>query len=185
VDWSTQPDARLVEALADDASALAPLYDRHARLVFGLALAVLGSPDEAEDLTQEVFLSLAGPCGFDAARGTLPAFLTTLTRSRALDRLRQRGRRTRLLRASYEAAPPTAPPPGPAEQVSQQECTARVRAALDGLPAAERRAIELAYYQGLTQAEIADEVGAPLGTVKSWCRRGLLGLRDALADLLE
>ena len=84
MDWSNQPDERLLEALADDPSALAPLYDRHARLVYGLAMAVLGNADEAADLTQEVFLSLCNVHGYDVARGTVGAYLTTVTRTRAL-----------------------------------------------------------------------------------------------------
>ncbi len=178
-------DEELVARLADDPSALGPLYDRHARLVYGLALAILGGPDEAQDLTQEVFLSLCTQTAFDPARGTLGAFLTTLVRSRAIDRLRRRGRRVRLLRAQWESAPPPEPPPTPLDRVSEERSAERVRRALADLPVQERRALEMAYYQGLTQAEIADELGAPLGTVKSWCRRGLVGLKTTLADLVD
>ena len=178
-------DEELVARLADDPSALGPLYDRHARLVYGLALAILGGPDEAQDLTQEVFLSLCTQTAFDPARGTLGAFLTTLVRSRAIDRLRRRGRRVRLLRAQWESAPAPEPPPTPLDRVSEERSAERVRRALADLPAQERRALEMAYYQGLTQAEIADELGAPLGTVKSWCRRGLVGLKKTLADLVD
>jgi RNA polymerase sigma-70 factor, ECF subfamily len=179
------PDEELVSRLAVDPQALAPLYDRHARLVYGLALAILGSADEAQDLTQEVFLSLCGSERYDATRGTLGAFLTTLVRSRAIDRLRRRTRRVRLLRTQWESAPAPEPPPMPADRVAQAEYAARVRRALGALPEQERRALEMAYYQGLSQAEIAQDLGAPLGTVKSWCRRGLLSLKSALADLVD
>jgi len=185
VDWSNQPDERLLEALADDPSALGPLYDRHARLVYGLALAVLSNADEAADLTQEVFLSLCREHGYDARRGTVGAFLTTVTRTRAIDRLRGRTRRVRLLRQHHTATPVPVPAPTPVERISQAECTGRVRKALDGLPPSERRALEMAYFQGLTQAEIAEELQTPLGTVKSWCRRGLLALKQELGDLVE
>lgn len=185
MDWSTEPDERLLEALADDPSALAPLYDRHARLVYGLALAVLGNADEAADLSQEVFLSLCTAHGYDATRGTLGAFLTTMTRTRAIDRLRRRTRRVRLLRDHHAATPVPVASPTPLERITQAECTERVRQALDALPPNERRALEMAYFQGLTQAEIAEDLDAPLGTVKSWCRRGLFALKGALGDLVD
>jgi RNA polymerase sigma-70 factor, ECF subfamily len=185
VDWSNQPDERLLEALADDPSALAPLYDRHARLVYGLAMAVLGNADEAADLTQEVFLSLCNVHGYDVARGTVGAYLTTVTRTRAIDRLRRRTRRVRLLREHHVATPVPVALPTPVERLTQAESTVRVRQALAELPDNERRALEMAYFQGLTQAEIAEDLQTPLGTVKSWCRRGLLTMKKSLGDLVE
>jgi len=179
------PDEVLLRALATDRAALGPLYDRYGGLVYGLARAILESPDEAEDLTQEVFVTLCQRTLYDPARGSLGAFLTTLTRSRAIDRLRSRSRRLRILRATWRSAPPPDPGAPPAERIATRECAARVRGALADLPADQRRALELVYYRGLTQAEIAATLDAPLGTVKSWCRRGLLGLRTALADLVE
>ena len=73
----------------------------------------------------------------------------------------------------------------PLDRMSTAECSVRVRHALAELPSRERRALEMAYYQGLTQVEIAETLGAPLGSVKSWCRRGLIGLKDALGKLVE
>ena len=122
---------------------------------------------------------------YDASRGSVGAFLTTLVRSRAIDRLRRRSRSVRLLRAQWESAPLPELPVTPQDRVSAAECSARVREALGGLPESERRVIEMAYYRGLTQAEIADELGAPLGSVKSWCRRGLINLKGALGELVE
>lgn len=185
MDWSTEPDERLLEALAEDPSALGPLYDRHANLVYGLGLAILGNADEAADLTQEVFLSLCNEHVYDARRGTIGAYLTTVVRTRAIDRLRRRTRRVRLLRDWHAATPPVDPTPSPLERLSSAESSERVRAALATLPENERRALEMAYFQGLTQAEIADDLGAPLGTVKSWCRRGLITMKKALGDLVE
>jgi RNA polymerase sigma-70 factor (ECF subfamily) len=184
VDWSTEPDERLLAALAEDPSALGPLYDRHSRLVYGLAMAVLGNADEAADLTQEVFLSLCQEHTYDAARGSVGAYLTTVTRTRGIDRLRRRTRRVRLLRDHHEATPVPTPEPTPVERVSTAECSVRVRAALGELPETERRALEMAYFQGLTQAEIAADLDVPLGTVKSWCRRGLITLKKSLGDLV-
>ena len=91
----------------------------------------------------------------------------------------------RLLREHHAAAPVPMPLPTPAERISEAECGVRVRKALDALPPNERRALEMAYFQGMTQAEIADELGTPLGTVKSWCRRGLLAMKTSLGDLVE
>ncbi len=183
---SAEPsDEVLLSALGTDRAALGPLYDRYGGLVYGLARAILQSQDEAEDLTQEVFVMLCQGTTYDVRRGSLGAFLTTLTRSRAIDRLRSRGRRLRILRASWRSAPPIDLPAAPVDRIATRECSARVRRAVAELPANERRVLEMVYYQGLTQAEIAATLDAPLGTVKSWCRRGLLGLRAALADLVE
>jgi len=181
----SRTDAELVAALrADDGSALGALYDRHGGLVYGVALAILRSPQEAEDLTQEVFVALCGHLGYDAARGELAGFLVTATRSRAIDRVRARGRHLRLLRRWHETAPAGASPATPLQNVSTKQRTERVRVALTELSEREREVLELAYFQDLTQSEIADRLGAPLGSVKSWARRGLLSLRDNLQDLV-
>ncbi len=183
---SAEPsDDVLLGTLATDRAALGPLYDRYGSLVYGLARAILQSQEEAEDLTQEIFVMLCRGTTYDVGRGSLGAFLTTLTRSRAIDRLRSRGRRLRILRASWRSAPPPDLPAAPVDRITTRECSERVRSAVAELPANERRVLEMVYYQGLTQAEIAATLDAPLGTVKSWCRRGLLGLRAALADLVE
>ena len=178
-------DEVLLRTLGADRSGLGPLYDRYGGLVYGLARAILQSQEEAEDLTQEVFVMLCQGTTYDATRGSLGAFLTALTRSRAIDRLRSRGRRLRILRASWQNAPPPVMPMPAVDRLTMRERSERVRSAVAGLPANERRVLEMVYYKGLTQAEIAATLDTPLGTVKSWCRRGLLGLRAALADLVE
>lgn len=182
---TTPSDEELLNALADDPSALGTLYDRYGGLVYGLAHKVLANPDEAADLTQEVFLHLQSERKYDPARGTLGSFLATLTRSRAIDKLRARTRSGRILREVHRAAPPPERDPTPVERLAVAQSSERVRAAMATLGESERRALELAYYQGLTQTEIAEELGAPLGTVKSWCRRGLLAMKQALGDLVE
>lgn len=179
-------DEHLLGALAADPSALGALYDRYAGLVYGLALSALRNPQEAEDLTQEVFLTLLKQSSrYDAARGTLGAFLATMTRTRAIDRLRARTRSGRLLREVHRDAPPPPSVPMPHDRVSLKECSVRVREAMAALPQNERTVLEMAYYRGLSQAEIAEELDAPLGTVKSWSRRGLLTLKKQLGDLVE
>ncbi|HJQ83158.1 MAG TPA: sigma-70 family RNA polymerase sigma factor [Candidatus Binatia bacterium] len=178
-------DAELLDALrADDPTAIAALYDRHARLVYGLAVAILKSAEEAEDLTQEVFVALATVHAYDAGRGEVTPFLVTMTRSRAIDRLRARGRHVRLLRVWHGAAPAAPAPPTPPQQVHARELSDRVRAALAQLSEKERQVLELSYFAGLTQTEIAERLDAPLGSVKSWARRGLSSLKDHLEDLV-
>ena len=179
-------DADLLAALrADPSAALGTLYDRYARVVYGLANAMLASAAEAEDLTQDVFLALCGDNRYDPARGSLAAFLIAMTRSRAIDRLRARGRTQRLFEATDEPIGRAVGASEPADEVSLLQCASRVRAAVAGLPDDQRRVLELAYYRGLTQIEIADETGLPLGTVKTWTRKGLLALRGRLGDLLR
>jgi RNA polymerase sigma-70 factor (ECF subfamily) len=181
---SLAKDAELIAALAvDQASALGGLYDRYAGLVYGLAMKILGTQAEAEDLTQEIFLSLCTKCDYDPARGTLSAFLATLTRSRAIDRIRARTRKARFLDALGEAPITDDPIASPLEELSMAECSERVRAALAALPETQRRVLEMAYYRGLSQTEISAELDTPLGTVKSWARRGLFSLRESLAPL--
>src|SRR5262245_56927435 len=183
---AARADRELLDSLANDPSALEVLYDRYAGLVYGLALAALRSADDAQDLTQEIFLSLYRQAeSYDPARGALAGFLATMTRTRAIDRLRARSRKVRLLRDFQHSEPPAAKPPTALERISLAQCSERVRGALAQLPGEQRRVLEMAYYRGLSQSEIAADLDASLGTVKSWARRGLFALRDALGDLLE
>ena len=177
-------DGELLALLAvDQSTALGALYDRYSRLVYGLALSVLGSAAEAEDLTQEVFLVLCGKCDYDPARGTLSAYLVTMTRSRGIDKLRGRSRKTKLLEQWGDEVVPSGQVSSPADEIAMLECSTRVRGALAQLPEMQRRVLEMAYYKGMSQSEIAEDLEAPLGTVKSWSRKGLIALKDALADL--
>jgi RNA polymerase sigma-70 factor (ECF subfamily) len=183
----TEPsDAVLVDALETQGpSALAPIYDRYAGLVYGIGMQVLRDADAAADLTQEVFVTFSAKPAFDPSRGALGALLATMARTRAIDRVRYGTRSVRLLRRHHESEPPPPGPPTPADAMSVAERTERVRAALAELSGDERRVLELAYWGGLTQAEIAAELDTPLGTVKSWMRRGLLRMRGTLGDLVE
>ena len=177
-------DAELVEALAHDRNAaLGSLYDRHARLVYGLALAILTSRDEADDLTQEVFLALCTRSDYDPARGTLSAYLITMTRSRALDRLRARGSGQRFL-GRWERSQVLSSPFTPHEELALRQESGRVRGALAELSPPQRQVLALAYYKDLTQPEISAELDLPLGTVKTHARRGLQAMRRLLEDLL-
>lgn len=167
-----------------DADALAELYDRHARPVYSLALRIVQDQSDAEDLVQDVFTQAWRQASrFDASRGSVAAWLLTMTRSRAIDRLR--ARRVRPDRGiDVQPSPEIADASSTADQqLLSAEQVARVRSALDALPLLQRVAIELAYYEGLTHTEIADRLEQPLGTVKTRIRLALMKLREALAGL--
>src|SRR5262245_28532212 len=145
---AARADRELLDSLANDPSALEVLYDRYAGLVYGLALAALRSPDDAQDLTQEVFLSLYRQAeSYDPTRGALAGFLATMTRTRAIDRLRARTRKVRLLRDFHRESVPSSPSLTPLERMSMAQCSERVRAALALLPESQRRVIEMAYHR--------------------------------------
>ena len=181
-------DAPLVARLAaGDADALAVLYDRHGPTAFTLARAMVGGASDAEDVVAAVFAQLwQSAHRFDAARGSVTAWITTMTRSRALDLLRAQRRRSRLHeRAATADADGFAVPLGgggdtPDVDAERAELAVAVRESLTSLPPAQRRAIELAFFGGLSHSDIAAVLNEPLGTVKTRIRSGMLKLRDAL-----
>jgi RNA polymerase sigma-70 factor (ECF subfamily) len=154
-----------------DAAALGEFYDLHAGLVNGLALRILKNAAEAEDVVQEVFVQVWRQAErYDPSRGSVEAWLCTIARTRALDRLRRHSARRE------EAGERL---PGAVSAPRTEEALA-VRKALDTLSPDQRRALELAYYEGLTQTEIAEQLGQPLGTIKTRIRTAMLRLRDVL-----
>ena len=180
---STVADRAALERMArGDQDALGEIYDRHGRLVYSLALRIVRDQSDAEDIVQEVFSQAWRQAArYDASRGTVLGWLLTLTRSRAIDRLR--GRRVRPEPATDEAvlnAIPDRAAPADVQAVWAGQAT-QIRSAIEGLSVLQRVAIELAFYEGLTHAEIAERLELPLGTVKTRIRQGLLKLRDRLA----
>lgn len=193
-------DPALVRAVAGGSEdALAELYDRHASAIFALAVRLTDDRQVAEEVVQETFLALWNRAElYDAGTGSLAAWLHAIARNRAIDRLRAAGRRPRLVSIEPDwedesragLAERIAPDgevlggadrdPDPQEAAERTELGARVRTALEAMPEPERAAIVLAYRDGLTQSEIADRLGWPLGTVKTRTRRALLRLREAL-----
>ncbi len=168
-----------------EGEAVAELYDRHARAVYSLAFRILGDATEAEDVVQEVFSQAWRQASrYSEARGAVAAWLLTLARSRAIDRLR--AKRVRPGGVIDDRAAGRIADEGPAvdAQVLSSEQVARVRAALDELPLLQRAAIELAYFEGLSHAEIAARLEQPLGTVKTRIRLAMMKLRDVLAGVL-
>ncbi|HMF94561.1 MAG TPA: sigma-70 family RNA polymerase sigma factor [Vicinamibacterales bacterium] len=173
----------LARVVRGDHDALAEIYDRHARLLYSLALRILRRPTDAEDVIQEVFSQVWRQAGrYDTSRGTVVGWLVTVARSRALDRLRRdRGEPPS---ADIELVSRDVVDPGAMVdlQLVDAEQAARVRAALGALPETQRVPLELAYYEGLSQTAIAARLETPLGTIKTRMRQALLRLRDALAE---
>jgi RNA polymerase sigma-70 factor, ECF subfamily len=184
-DSAQTADVELLKAVArGDEQALAQLYDNYRIILFGLLVRILNSREEAEDVLQEVFLQVWRRArDFDETRGKPFTWLVTLARSRAIDRLRSLGARDRVAQASVREA---------VEEVSdaardtfRSEQRALVTSALSQLPEDQKRPLVLAYFDGLTQSEIAAALGAPLGTVKTRMRAGMIKLRELLSGKNE
>ena len=175
-------DAQLVVLVGRyDESALAEIYRRHARSVYGLARRVIGEEAEAEDVTQEAFLHLwRNPASFDPARGSLRTYLLTWVHGRAVDVVRSRASRAR--REERDARRTANAAYDIEREVWDMATAERVADALAELPADERAAIDLAYFGGHTYREVAQLLSAPEGTVKSRIRNGLRRMRASLIE---
>jgi len=175
-----EDDVELLKAIAArDEAALARLYDRYRVILFGLLMRILNNREEAEDVLQEVFLQVWRKAeDFDENRGRPFTWLVTLGRSRGIDRLRTLAARDRVVEASAKEF---------SEEISdaandafKSEQRGLVTKALAQLPDEQQRPLMLAYFDGLTQSEIATRLGPPLGTVKTRMRTGLMNLRELL-----
>lgn len=176
-------DELLRRIAAGDEWAFRALYERFADLVYSVALRVLGDGAVAQDVAQDVFVRLwRNPGSFDPERGRFMPWLLSVTRNRAVDEVRSRGRRRTHELAPIEGAddPVDANAPDPARQAVIESERRAVRRALASLPPEQREALELAYFGGLTQQEIAARLSTPLGTVKTRVRLGMKKLRIAL-----
>jgi RNA polymerase sigma-70 factor, ECF subfamily len=179
-------DARLMQRVArGDRSAFAQIHDRFSRPLFATALRILNDSAEAEDVLQEVFLSLwEKSADFNQQRGSAFSWAVTLTRNRSIDRIRMRQRRGVLLSQSVPEDLGYAGPDDSADSTADlesKETAAKVRTAVKGLPAEQQKALQLAFFSGMTQQEIATTLREPLGTIKARIRRGLLKLRENFA----
>jgi RNA polymerase sigma-70 factor (ECF subfamily) len=179
---AAEADRHAITRMVDgNTEGLTSLYDRYGRLVYSLALRIVRDAGDAEDVTQDVFVQAWRQADrFDTERGSVAAWLLSVTRARAIDLLRRR--RVRPQPADSPAIADTSDDaPGQDVRLEWAERAGAVRAALDSLPFVQRLAIELAFFEGLTHNEIAEQLEVPLGTVKSRVRQGLLRLRDLLA----
>jgi RNA polymerase sigma-70 factor, ECF subfamily len=163
---------------------LEALYDTYGAAVYRLALRMLGNASDAEDLTQEVFVDFWQKQQYDASRGSLITFLLTMTRSRSLNRIRQRQSKSQLLQR-WEKVMPMSYADNSLEKAALSEVAQEIQRALQALPEAQRQILEMAYYEGLSQSEITARLAIPLGTVKTRSRQGLLKLRQLLHNLMD
>jgi RNA polymerase sigma-70 factor, ECF subfamily len=164
--------------------ALEILYDRYGKLVYGLAYKILNNPQEAEDLTQEIFLNFWRKSAYNPDRGSLSSYLIIMTRSRAIDKIRARGSFRRFLDRWRKVLPTETSNNNPFEAAFHSERSERVQMALGQLSDNQRQILEMLYYEGLSQREISERLEIPLGTVKTRSRLGLLKLRQTLEHLV-
>jgi RNA polymerase sigma-70 factor (ECF subfamily) len=181
-EWNDVPDAALCDRLVQkDVNAFDELYRRHSGIVYRLILRILQQATTAEEVAQDVFLQVwRNASRYDSKRGPLLPWLLTLARNRALDQLRLKSERQRRREHQAEELQAVVSRPDFEASFDEQRRAARVRALLTTLEAEQQRAIELAYFAGLSHSEIAETLQQPLGTVKSWIRNGLLKLKEGL-----
>ena len=175
-------DATLMRRLLRrDVGAFEEIYERHSRIVYSLVLRILRQGSTAEEVVQDVFLQLwRNSAQYDAKRPFVP-WLLTLARNRALDHLRLKGERQRRREEQTEDLPQVSiAAPEYERTLDDKRRAEQVRALMSSLPSTQKRAIELAYFEGLSHSEIAEALHEPLGTVKSWIRNGLLRLKEGL-----
>jgi RNA polymerase sigma-70 factor (ECF subfamily) len=173
-------DVQEREFRSGDPAAFARLYDRHAPLMYGVALRVLRDEEEAAEALQEAWVQAWRKRDtVDPSRGNLASWLITLARTRSLDRVRRRSTRDRVTEAAA-AEPDFAPADTPHDDARRSEQRRHLAEALASLESNQRTVLELAYFEGLSQSEIAERLQSPLGTVKSWTRAALMQLRQAL-----
>ena len=190
----SKPDRESLQRLADedlmtlvdaeDSDAFAVIYDRHGGAAYSLAHRIVGDQGMAEDVTQEAFLSIwRSTARFDAARGSVRAWVLGIVRNRAIDALRRSARPAPKLDQDDDAVLETQPAAQRTEaEAIRRETADRLRKALGLLPREQSQVIELAYFGGFSHSEIADMLGAPIGTVKGRMRLGLEKIRATLAE---
>jgi len=180
-------DAELIRAIArGDERAFARLYDLHSPILLGLLIRILKDRAEAEDTLQEVFLQIwQRASDFDEARGRPFTWIVTITRSRAIDRLRSQKSRARVALETALSEMVVSPRRDAADDAIQSEHNEAIHRALAELPEEQRRALLLAYFEGLSQSEIAARLDEPLGTIKTRARSGLSKLRQLLQHMLD
>lgn len=184
---SATEEAQIVRRMAEgDSNALSELYDRYSGMLNGLALRVLSDPADAEEILQEAFLQAWDQADrYDPARSSVSTWLVLITRSRAIDRLRSRKVGDKTAVAAHEENPQTHTSPTGARDVLMSERRRRICAELEKIPPEQREVLELAFFRGMTQREIAEHTTMPLGTVKTRTLLAMKKLRRALAEEIE
>jgi RNA polymerase sigma-70 factor (ECF subfamily) len=181
----TLPDSALIERImTGDEGALSALYDRYSGMLYAMLLRILKDTGAAEEVLQDLFLQLwRGAARFDASRGSLGGWLLVIGRNRALSRLRGKQRREfvpdDIEGFSLESVPSSE---DLENEAARMQLMGRLRGAMAALPAEQREAVELAYFEGMTQTEIAARTGSPLGTVKSRVRAAMQSLKQLFDD---
>jgi RNA polymerase sigma-70 factor, ECF subfamily len=180
-------DADLIaRAAGGDERAMAQLYDRYGQVLYAVASRIVGQRADAEEVVLDSFAQAwREATRFDTTRGSVAGWLTTIARSRALDLVRARNRRERITATAAAERPDTSPAMGgwrvdPSSGVDLAERRTQVQLALESLSPPQRRAIELAFFEGLSQSEIAERLQEPLGTIKTRVRLGMQKLRECL-----
>lgn len=182
-----RPEVELVARTAGgDAEALSALYDRFAGMLLGLATKILGDRAEAEDVLQEVFVQVWRQAGrYQSKRSSVSTWLVLITRSRSIDRLRSRSVKLRTATEARRENPNPHTSPEGARTVLMKERRRRLGEELANLPPEQKDVLEMAYYQGMTQREVAAATGIPLGTVKTRTLLAMKKLRSALESEIE
>jgi len=177
------PDSALIERMrTGDEAALSTLYDRYSAMLFGMLVRILRDQQAAEEVLQDLFLQLwRNAAQFDAARGSLPAWLMVIGRNRAISRLRGRRDREVLEENEGDYANTFASGQNIEDEAQRAQVARNISAAMQQLPVEQRQAVELAYFEGMTQSEIASQTGIPLGTVKTRVRTAMQTLRQIIA----
>ena len=176
-------DAELISSLrSGQKQAVAVLYDRYAGLVYSIAYRILQNAQAAEDLTQDIFITFWEKDYFNPDRGSLSSFLGLLTRSRAIDKVRQRTTASSFLSRWQQTITEVSTTPSPLESATTQETQANIQEALQQLPELQRQILELNYYQDLSHNQIAESLGLTPGVVKSRLRQALLQLKTQIPN---
>jgi RNA polymerase sigma-70 factor (ECF subfamily) len=164
-----------------DAAAMEAIYDRHSRSVYSVLLRITRDPEIANELLQDTFIRLWRSAEtYESARGTLAPWLLTLARNLALDHFRSKGEKQRKREEKMEVLPIQSFAPQAEEWVDQRRVAVRVRYYVGELPDDQQKALQLAYFEGLSHSEIAQKLSKPLGTVKTWLRSALQQLREQM-----
>ncbi len=176
-------DAELVCGLrSGQKHSITILYDRYAGLVYSIAYRILQNGQEAEDLTQDIFITFWQSDRFDPTRGSLSSFLGLLTRSRAIDKIRQRATANNFLSRWQQTITENSTSPSPLELATVQETQIKIQHVMRQLPALQRQILELNYYEGFSHNQIAESLNLTPGVVKSRLRQALIQLKAQLID---